>query len=730
MQKSVIIILFLVSNLFAAAQKPGKSSYNHTEISGHYFTDAEIDKLVYEETALLLRQHGIPEQLIKKNYADIRYLLLSLSQENINQSFKALEKERYINDMANKRSTRYKEARQEYTIVFRKQIRNIFLTNSTLLQYLSVDNNDRITYFNSTVRIGTDGKLLVEENITVYNGNGEQYPVYRNDGSLPGTGDFNDEIKRGIVRTFPLYYVNRNKLFQNTSFDLKEVWRDGEREDYHTEKQENGIALYLGNSDVFLKPGTYRYRIIYETDHQLKMLKDFDELYWNVTGNGWSFRIDSASCTVILPKDAHMLSGKCYTGSRGATDAHCNMTSTAFGDSSVIIFKTTKPLPSYQGITIAVSWQKGIVSGPSAWQKMRSYFWDNKAVFLLPFAALFSAVFCFIFWYRYGRDPKKGVIYPQFAPPAGFSPAALGYIISQHFNQQLTAATIVDAAVNNKIKIDVKREGLIIKHNAYVISKSNEPAKPGNYEAFENEVEKLIGTRIEKGKYNSELGTLNTKVKDYCYKNYKNKDGTVKKNYTGFFALNNSYTILPILVCLAAAVWGFIDGVLLALQLSNFWQLGYFIAGFILCAIVLRFFAKLLTAYSPEGRLLADKIEGFRMFLSTTDEQRFDQMNPAERSLELYEKYLPFAIALDCEIEWGKKFEDIINTAIVSGSAASSFSKSYQSGNQNFSWGFASSFSGAISSASSPPSSSSGGGSSFGGGSSGGGGGGGEGGGW
>jgi uncharacterized membrane protein len=244
-------------------------------------------------------------------------------------------------------------------------------------------------------------------------------------------------------------------------------------------------------------------------------------------------------------------------------------------------------------------------------------------------------------------------------------------------------------------------------------------------------VEDLIGTTIEKGKYNSGLGDLNKTVKLYCESNYKNKDGFAKKGYKGFFALNSSYTLIPGLICVAAGIWGGIE-LFRSMILLNFWQIAYFIGGIILCSIVFRVFRKLLSAYSPEGRQMADKIEGFRMFLSTADEKRFDMMSPPKKSMDLYEKYLPFAIALDCEIEWGQKFEDIINAASVDPEVArsSAFSHSISRDSHSFSSSFASSFSGAISSASTPPSSSSGGGSSFGGGSSGGGGGGGGGGGW
>jgi uncharacterized membrane protein len=287
----------------------------------------------------------------------------------------------------------------------------------------------------------------------------------------------------------------------------------------------------------------------------------------------------------------------------------------------------------------------------------------------------------------------------------------------------------VDAAVRNKIQIDVEREGLIFKHNEYNIRRSDKAVKPpqSRYEDFDADITDLVGTSIEKGKYNSALGDLNKKVQTHCETYYKS--GKKKKN--GFFKLNASYTAIPILVCIVAGGWSFFGGVLIAMMLENFWQIGYFIAGIILCVIVLKIFSRLLAAYTPEGRELMDNIEGFRMFLSTADEKRFDTMAPPKKSLELYEKYLPFAIALGCEIEWGQQFEDIINTAYLGGAAvASSFSHSFSNDSKSFSSSFASSFSGAISSASTPPSSSSGGGSSFGGGSSGGGGGGGGGGGW
>ncbi len=730
MRKIITLLAFLFAVFFADAQKAKTPHYYFTRTSEYYLTDAEVDSLFYDEATLFLTEKSIPEPMAQAAYPDIKNMLQTMSKQKITQAFTVLETQQKIKPVDKSLSKFYSNKRL-YIEEIQVQIRKTFSENKALSKYTSLNNSDRITSFNSTVRIGTDGKLLVQEVIKIHNGNGETNSVYANDAASEEVA-VNNEIKRGIVRAFPLYYINKYKIFQNTTFKIKEVLRDGKPEKYHTEKHENGILVYTGSKDVFLENGAYTYSITYETDHQLKSLKDFDELYWNVTGNGWSFKIDSASCTVILPKGALPLSNKCYTGPQGASFENCNFTTTTNGDSTIIIFKTTASLPSYNGFTIATSWPKGFVkTEPSIWQTIKYYVWNNKAVFFLPIAALFSAFFCFIFWFKYGRDPEKGTIYPLFEPPAGYGPAALGYIHNQKFSQQLTAATMVDAAVRNKIKIDVERDGLIFKHNEYAIRKSNLPEKNpvSNYEDFGSDVIDLIGNRIEKGKYNSNLADLNKAIQTYCESKYKNNDGLVKSNYKGFFALNSSYTTVPWLICLAAGIWGLID-LFKALQLSNFWQIGYFIGGIMLCSMVFRIFIKLLKAYSPLGRKLVDKIEGFRMFLATADEKRFDMMSPPVKSLELYEKYLPFAIALDCEIEWGKKFEEIINTAVISGAAATSFSQSFSRDTRSFGSSFASSFSGAISSASTPPSSSSGGGSSFSSGSSGGGGGGGGGGGW
>ena len=127
-----------------------------------------------------------------------------------------------------------------------------------------------------------------------------------------------------------------------------------------------------------------------------------------------------------------------------------------------------------------------------------------------------------------------------------------------------------------------------------------------------------------------------------------------------------------------------------------------------------------------------DKIEGFKMYLSVAEKDRLNMMMSSPgKTPELFEKYLPYALALDVEQAWAEQFTGVLERA--SAETGRSYHPGWYAGT---SWatlgavGLASSmsgsFAGAVSSSSTAPGSSSGGG----GGSSGGGGGGGGGGGW
>ena len=143
-------------------------------------------------------------------------------------------------------------------------------------------------------------------------------------------------------------------------------------------------------------------------------------------------------------------------------------------------------------------------------------------------------------------------------------------------------------------------------------------------------------------------------------------------------------------------------------------------------------FSYLLKAPTPFGQKILDEIEGFRLYLSIAEEHRLDILHPPEKTPQLFEKLLPYAIALGVENQWAEQFSSILSR---SANEKDAYQPDWFTGNTRHSYR-ASSFSSALgtglassvaSAATAPGSSSSGG---ISGGGAGGGGGGGGGGGW
>ena len=121
-----------------------------------------------------------------------------------------------------------------------------------------------------------------------------------------------------------------------------------------------------------------------------------------------------------------------------------------------------------------------------------------------------------------------------------------------------------------------------------------------------------------------------------------------------------------------------------------------------------------------------DQVEGFGMYLGTAEQSQLEFAHRPERTPELFEKYLPYALALDVENTWAESFSDVLARV---GEGGQLYTPTWYRGAgwttlgaTGFVAAAAGSLSGALSSAGTAPGSSSG---SGGGGSSGGGGGGG-----
>ena len=616
--------------------------------------------------------------------------------------------------------------------------------------------SERIADFQSWILVHRDGSMSVSEEIRVIC-QGKQ-------------------IKRGVFRDFPTRYKDRYKNSFQVTFDVREVLRNGHPESYHIEKMSNGERVYIGRKDTFLKPGVYTYRISYRTSRQIGFFKDFDELYWNVTGNGWSFPIDHVEAVVSLPPGTRVLTKTAYTGVQGSKGQDYTVKTDSEGEVS---FATIRTLLPGEGLTIAVDWPKGVVFEPTAVDRL-GYLWkDNRGAGWGIIGLIFLLLFYLTAWYMVGRDPKRGTIIPLFSAPDGVSPALARMIMRLgSWDDKVFAVAVVNMAVKGYLKIRQAED------QVWTLEKIGADVK-GLSGGEAGIAAKLFrsGSRVKLQKTNHEkIGKAQRELTKYLMREARN---TYFLLNSGYFFVGLAITVLifgvvilgagELELALFAGVWLTIwttGCVFLAIRVISAWRrvglsggsglfggagaVGItlfslpFFAGegiglwlftsaesplaaglLLLLGFINAVFYHLLKAPTLRGRKLMDKIEGFKLYLSVAEKDRLKLLNPPEKTPRLFEHYLPYALALDVEQEWCEQFAQILENALgddgdyrpewYAGSM-------WRSGSMtNLASSLGTSLSGAISSASTSPGSSSG---SGGGGSSGGGGGGGGGGGW
>ena len=634
-------------------------------------------------------------------------------------------------------------------------IPNYFINTLLLLIFsCTVIADERILNYHSDITIYENAVMQVTENITV-----------RAEGN---------NIKRGIYRDFPTIYKDDYGNKYQVDFEIKQILRDGSPEPWHTENLSNGVRIYIGNKNVLLKRGEYTYSIIYTTSRQLGYFREHDELYWNVTGNGWIFPIDKASAKVRLPENIprNSITMEGYTGDFGSKAQ--NYTA-RISDDGRAHFETTQSLASYQGLTIVVGWPKGYVHEPTREEKIQFLLRDNRHLFTGLVGLLILTVYYLLMWSNVGKDPEKGVIIPHYEPPKGYSPASMRFIEKMGYDNTCFAAALINLAVKGFLTITED------KINNYTLTKTgtNVEMSPG---------ESALSKSLFSSNNSIELEQANHAKIGKAVEAHKM---SLKNNYEKLYFVNNSayflsgiiITVIIVLVAFLSKGTGTDPAALFLVIWLTFWTFGvvmllkqawvawlevfrnvlyiipaifitlfsvpfvgaeifviyqlaeltsYSMVLIVLLAVVINWiFYELLKAPTLAGRDLLDKVEGFRNYIDLAEKHELDYRHPKGRCPELFEAYLPYALALGVEQQWGEQFADVLAAARTT---EGTYSPSWYHGTRwnsanisGFTSSLGSSFSSAISSSSTAPGSSSGGG---GGGSSGGGGGGGGGGGW
>jgi Predicted membrane protein (DUF2207) len=478
----------------------------------------------------------------------------------------------------------------------------------------------RIADFQDTINVQTDGSALVSERIT-----------------LVFVGEWH-----GIHRTIPIEYPGPNGTNYELFLDVAGVTDgSGSRLKYEssTSRGYRDLKIYIPDA----VDTTRTVVIAYSVRNATRFFGDYDEFYWNVTGNDWPVPIDHAGATVHFPAGAGgSLRAQAFTGVYGSTQR--DATATVSGAEAQ--FETNNPLPMRGGMTIDVYVPKAVFKEPGALTKFVWFVGGNPIVFL-PLATV-AGMFA-LWWYK-GRDSDAGMsVAPMYEPPAGLSPAEAGTLLDDSIHPRDITSTIVDLAVRGYVKIEeVVVKVLVFSHKDYIfhLLKGRDTwgqMAPHERVMLENMFGANSGVRLSDLK--NRFYTAIPRIRADIMSALKNK---------GIYLLDpesaNGYSLMAavgILIPFAVAQY---------LGWANFLNSIPLLVGCVLIsALIWWLFARVMTAKTVKGARTHIAVLGFQEFMNRVDAERLKLMPPTT-----FEKYLPYAMALGVEHHWAQAFAGII----------------------------------------------------------------------
>ncbi|HAM88315.1 MAG: hypothetical protein US83_C0005G0070 [Candidatus Falkowbacteria bacterium GW2011_GWC2_38_22] len=483
---------------------------------------------------------------------------------------------------------------------------------------------EQINDFTVDIKINKDASIEVDESIAY---------------------DFGTEQKHGIFRDLPYKYKNNGGNFKLRYSDFSVTDGEGKAVEFKIESKGNDKRLKIGDADVFVT-GAMRYVLHYKVERAINYFADYDELYWNATGNNWITPISRSKTTVTLPESVNKesLRSICYTGVSGST-AECVSSRLNFSAENMVdkLVFTDDSLRAHEGVTVVIGLPKGVVKKPSVFKTFFEIAKDNYII-LLPF---FVFYFLFISWKKNGRDPKgRGTIVAQFDAPDNLSPAEIGTIVDEKAQQKDISAEIINLAVRGYLKIEKIQEKNILQSDDYELTKLK------NESAGLNEYQKTLVQALFGNDNKIKLSDLKNKFfKDLQLITKKVYQSVVEKGY--FLSNPNSVRIKYFVFGIVIVFLGFLFG-------QFFGIIGY--VSFALSGLLIMIFGNFMPKKSEKGVLAREHILGLKTYLNIAEKDRINFHNAPEKNPQIFEKLLPFAMVLGVEAAWAKQFENIYQT--------------------------------------------------------------------
>ena len=495
--------------------------------------------------------------------------------------------------------------------------------------------------------------------------------------------EFDNDLKHGIYRDIPLRSQKSGTDIYKSHVKMNSVKRNGEPEEYTSDTSYEGVSYRVGSADRYVDSGINKYEFNYTIYNAVFEKDGIYQVYFNPIGQFWNVPIESADVSISFENNEPVGENEIqqlevYTGEYGETGKNY----TIVQESGIIRIKTNEVLEPRNGLSFRLNLKTDKIS-PTWLDKLEVLYYADPLVVAGPIIILMLAIYGFVTWFLFGRDPAGKAVIPEFNIPKDISPMYAAYIKGVRDPKEMLTIGMLSLLSKDYVTAEDKEgNGKNVKYRLVKDTERN-PELSSEEKALLSVLsddEKNI-FKNEQGLYDAAkkiLGTLETRYNKKIYIDnnlfkYPFILGIIMVFIIGMGIQNIAGSIIdgmgfiiPIIIIFFSSLTivlsilkrAFSQNTLLSMliRLMVVMCLGIMtqMTGFIITVIIFimySIYSKLIGKYTNEGIRHKEYLEGMKMYIKTAEANQIMKFNDVDELVGYFKGILPYAVALGVKNE-------------------------------------------------------------------------------
>ena len=495
--------------------------------------------------------------------------------------------------------------------------------------------------------------------------------------------EFDNDLRHGIYRDIPLRSKKSGTDIYKSHVKMNSVKRNGEPENYTSDTSYEGVSYRVGSADRYVDSGINKYEFNYTIYNAVFEKDGIYQVYFNPIGQFWNVPIESADVSISFENNEPVGENEVqqlevYTGEYGETGKNY----TIVQESGIIKIKTNEVLEPRNGLSFRLNLKTDKIS-PTWLDKLEVLYYADPLVIAGPVIILMLAIYGFVTWFLFGRDPAGKAVIPEFNIPKDISPMYAAYIKGVRDPKEMLTIGMLSLLSKDYVTPEDKEgNGKNVKYRLVKDTERN-PELSSEEKALLSVLsddEKNI-FKNEQGLYNAAQKILSTLETRYNKKIYIDNNlfkfpfilgiimvfiiGMGIQNIAGSI-IDGMGFIIPIIIIFFSSLTivlsilkrAFSQNTLLSMliRLMVVMCLGIMtqMTGFIITVIIFimySVYSKLIGKYTNEGIRHKEYLEGMKMYIKTAEANQIMKFNDVDELVGYFKGILPYAVALGVKNE-------------------------------------------------------------------------------